>query len=70
MVKVIISVPNLTGSDLQNTVIELQKLGLNDSAVLDKIGIVTGTIMENKMAELQKVKGVSSVRKEKETHLA
>ncbi len=69
-IKVVVSVPLLQGDALQTAVAELREIGLEVDSVLDKIGLVTGMVAENKLAKLRQVEGVASAREEKAIHLA
>ncbi len=52
-----------TGRDLAALRRELERHGLNDPAVLEGIGQITGRVDESQVDELRRVSGVESVER-------
>jgi hypothetical protein len=61
-IDVVIAIPKLKGQALHAAVDELAARGLRGASLLDKLGVVTGSIEPERMHSLESVEGVTYVR--------
>jgi len=69
-IDVVVALPDLTGDAFDSAVSELRKKGLTVQSVMDKLGMVTGSIAENKMEDLKEVAPGAIVRPQQQARIA